>query len=53
MSPREKHKAICLSPLMTSQVAIRRVDFESLEFGFDTELCLGRPRPLVTITSIA
>ena len=46
MSPREKHKATCLSPLMTSQVAIRRVDFESLEFGFDTELCLGEDQDL-------
>lgn len=46
MSPREQHKAICLSPLMTSQVAIRRGDFESLEFGFDTELCLGEDQDL-------
>ena len=46
MSPQERHKAIRLSPLMTSQVAIKRIDFESLEFGFDTELCLGEDQDL-------
>ena len=46
MSRKEQHKAICLSPLMTSQVAIRREDFETLDFGFDTELCLGEDQDL-------
>tara|TARA_R110000823_G_scaffold233283_1_gene359725 strand:- start:40 stop:855 length:816 start_codon:yes stop_codon:yes gene_type:complete len=45
-SPTERLTAIRLSPLMTSQVVIIRKDFESLEFGFDTELCLGEDQDL-------
>ena len=44
--PNERLNAIRLSPLMTSQVVIIRKDFESLEFGFDTELCLGEDQDL-------
>jgi hypothetical protein len=45
-SPTERLTAIRLSPLMTSQVVIIRKDFESLEFGFDTKLCLGEDQDL-------
>jgi glycosyltransferase involved in cell wall biosynthesis len=45
-SPKEQHKAICLSPIMTSQVVILRKDFEILDFGFDTGLCLGEDQDL-------
>ena len=44
--PGEQLNAIRLSPLMTSQVVIPRADFESLDFGFDTELCLGEDQDL-------
>ena len=44
--PGERLNAIRLSPLMTSQVVIPRIDYESLEFGFDTKLCLGEDQDL-------
>ena len=44
--PLERLNAIRLSPLMTSQVVIPRADYESLKFGFDTELCLGEDQDL-------
>ena len=44
--PLERLNAIRLSPLMTSQVVIPRADYESLQFGFDTELCLGEDQDL-------
>jgi len=44
--PLEKLHAIRLSPLMTSQVVIWREDCESLDFIFDTELCLGEDQDL-------
>jgi len=46
MSSSERLKAVCLSPLMTSQVAIPRSAFNQLGFGFDTELCLGEDQDL-------
>ena len=46
MSKSEQYHAIAMSPLMTSQVAIKRSRYDELEFGFDEELCLGEDQDL-------